>query len=170
MTSAAVPMPPVDLHSPRVKRLTLIAAILGSSIVFIDGTVVNVALPAMADDLDASLAGQQWVVEAYLLTLSSLLLVGGSLGDLLGRRRVFSFGVAAFGVTSLLAALAPTTNVLIAARAMQGAAGALLVPGTLAILVNTFPPEERGAAIGSWTAWAGVSTVIGPLAGGILID
>ena len=154
----------------RTKRLTLLATILGSSIVFIDGTVVNVALPAISDDLDAGLAGQQWVVEAYLLTLASLLLVGGSLGDLFGRRRVLALGVSAFGVTSLLCALAPSVEVLVAARALQGAAGALLVPGTLAILISTFPPAERGGAIGSWTAWSGVSTVIGPLAGGLLVD
>jgi len=158
------------MHSERTKRLTLLATILGSSIVFIDGTVVNVALPAISDDLDAGLAGQQWVVEAYLLTLASLLLVGGSLGDLFGRRRVLALGVSAFGATSLLCAVAPTVEVLVAARALQGAAGALLVPGTLAILVSTFPPSERGGAIGSWTAWVGISTVIGPLAGGILVD
>src|SRR5918999_4413210 len=103
--------------STREKRLTLVACILGSSIVFLDGTVVNVALPAIQDDLDAGLAAQQWVVEAYLLTLSSLLLIGGSLGDLLGRRRVFSAGAAGFGVTSVLFALAPNDELLIAARA-----------------------------------------------------
>jgi EmrB/QacA subfamily drug resistance transporter len=156
--------------SPRTKRLTLLASILGSSIVFIDGTVVNVALPAIADDLDAGLSGQQWVVEAYLLVLSSLLLVGGSLGDLFGRRRVFAAGVAAFGVMSIVCGLAPNTEILTVSRALQGAAGALLVPSTLAILIATFPPDERGGAIGSWTAWGGVSTVIGPLAGGLLVE
>jgi EmrB/QacA subfamily drug resistance transporter len=154
----------------RTKRLVLAAAIVGSSIAFIDGSVVNVALPAIAEDLGTGLSGQQWIVEAYLLTLSSLLLVGGSLGDLFGRRRIFAFGVGAFGATSLLCAAAPTTEVLIAGRALQGAAGALLVPGTLALLVNTFPPEERGGAIGSWTAWGGVAGVIGPFIGGVLVD
>src|SRR3954463_15759765 len=145
------------------KRLTLVACALGSGIVFLDGTVVNVALPAIQRDLGAALASQQWIVEAYLLTLSSLLLVGGSLDDLFERRTVFAAGVAGFGVTSLLCAVAPSVEVLIAARALQGVTGALLVPSTLAIIMAAFPPAERGAAIGSWTAWAGISTVIGPL-------
>jgi EmrB/QacA subfamily drug resistance transporter len=157
-------------HSTRTKRLTLVACILGSGMVFLDGTVVNVALPALQRDLGASLAAQQWVVEAYLLTLSSLLLVGGSLDDLFDRRMVFAAGVVGFGVTSLVCAIAPTVEVLIAARALQGIAGALLVPSTLALIVATFPQNERGAAIGSWTAWTGIATVIGPLAGGGLID
>ena len=154
----------------RQKRLVLLAAILGSSIAFVDGTVVNVALPSIADDLGTGLAGQQWIVEAYLLTLSSLLLVGGSLGDHFGRRRVFELGVAGFGVTSVLCAAAPTSEVLIAGRALQGMAGALLIPGTLALIVNVFSPEERGAAIGSWTAWSGVAGVIGPFLGGVLVE
>jgi EmrB/QacA subfamily drug resistance transporter len=152
------------------KRLILIACILGSGIAFLDGTVVNVALPAIQDDLGASLASQQWVVEAYMLSLSSLLLVGGSLDDLFERRTVFAVGVAGFGVASLVCAIAPSVGVLIAARVVQGAFGALLVPSTLAIIIATFPESERGAAIGSWTAWTGISTVIGPLAGGALID
>ncbi len=146
------------------------ACILGSAIVFVDGTVVNVALPALRADLKASLAGQQWVVEAFLLMLGSLVLVGGSLGDLLGRRRVFAAGVAAFGATSLLCAVAPTIGVLIAARALQGAAGALLVPSTLAIITSVFDGEERGAAIGSWTAWTSAATAVGPPLGGLLVD
>jgi EmrB/QacA subfamily drug resistance transporter len=157
-------------HSARTKRLTLVACVLGSAMVFLDGTVVNVALPALQDDLGASLAAQQWVVEAYMLTLSSFLLVGGSLDDLFDRRTIFAAGVAAFGVTSLLCAAAPTVEVLIAARALQGVAGALLVPSTLALIVATFAADERGAAIGSWTAWTGIATVVGPLAGGLLID
>jgi EmrB/QacA subfamily drug resistance transporter len=157
-------------HSDTVKRYTLLACILGSAIVFLDGTVVNVALPALQEDLGASLSSQQWVVEAYALTLSALLLVGGSLDDLFDRRAVFAAGVAGFGVTSAMCAVAPTVEVLIAARALQGIAGALLVPSTLALIIHTFPPAERGAAIGSWTAWTGVATVIGPLGGGFLID
>jgi EmrB/QacA subfamily drug resistance transporter len=152
------------------KRLTLIATILGSMVAFVDGTVVNVALPALRDDLGAGLTTQQWVVEAYLLTLGSLVLVGGSLGDLFGRRRVFMFGVAAFGAASLLCAVAPSGGFLIAARALQGVAGALLVPSSLAILTATFDEGERGAAIGSWTAWTGIAIVIGPLIGGALVD
>ena len=154
----------------RTKRLTLIACILGSAVVFVDGTVVNVALPAIRDDLDTGLAAQQWIVEAYLLTLGALLLVGGSLGDLLGRRRIFAVGLVGFGATSVLCALAPTAELLVAARALQGIAGALLVPSSLAVITATFPAEERGAAIGSWTAWAGIAMVIGPLGGGLLVD
>lgn len=151
------------------KRLTLLACILGSGTVFLDGTVVNVALPAIRQGLNAGLAEQQWVVEAYLLTLSALILVGGSFGDLFGRRRVFAWGVGAFGVCSLLCAVAPSGAFLIGARALQGIAGAMLVPNTLALIMDTFEENERGAAIGSWTAWTAIATVIGPLGGGILI-
>ena len=154
----------------RTKRLTLIACVLGTAVVFLDGTVVNVALPAISDDLDTGLADQQWIVEAYLLTLGSLLLVGGSLGDLLGRRKIFTVGLIGFGVTSLLCAAAPSPEVLIAMRALQGAAGALLVPASLALITSVFPPSERGAAIGTWTAWAGIAMVAGPFGGGLLVD
>jgi EmrB/QacA subfamily drug resistance transporter len=152
------------------QRATLYAAILGSAVVFMDGSVVNVALPAIRDDLGAGLAAQQWIVEAYLLTLGALLLVGGSLGDRLGRRKVFMVGLAGFGVTSALCAIAPSDVTLIAARAAQGAAGSLLVPSSLALITSTFSDEERGAAIGSWTAWTGIAFVIGPLGGGVLIE
>ncbi|MFL5829233.1 MAG: MFS transporter [Solirubrobacteraceae bacterium] len=153
------------------KRIALTASILGSGIVFLDGTIVNVALPAIRSSLHGGLVTQQWVVEAYLLTLSSLLLVGGSLGDLFGRRRVFALGVTGFGAFSLLCAVAPSSGFLIAARALQGIAGALLVPSTLALIVDTFPEgEERAGAIGSWTALTGVATVIGPLGGGALVQ
>jgi EmrB/QacA subfamily drug resistance transporter len=152
------------------KRTALLASILGSGVVFLDGTIVNVALPAIRSSLHGGLAEQQWVVEAYLLTLSSLLLVGGSLGDLFGRTRIFSAGLAGFGVCSVLCAIAPTSEVLIAARAVQGAAGALLVPSTLALIMDTFTEQERAGAIGSWTAWTGVATVIGPLGGGALVQ
>ena len=122
-----------------VKRGALVAAILGSSVVAVDATVVNVALPAIADDLGGGLAGQQWVANAYLLTLAALILVSGSLADLYGERRMFTLGVAAFGVTSLLCALAPTVELLVIARALQGVSGALLTPASLAIIVAVFP-------------------------------
>ncbi len=158
------------MATEREKRLTLIAAILGSGIVFLDGTVVNIALPALRTDLGAGLTGQQWVVEAYLLTLSALLLIGGSLGDLFGLRRVFALGVAGFGATSLLAAVAPSIALLCVARALQGVCGALLVPSTLAIITHVFPEDERGKAIGSWTAFGAIAGVVGPFLGGVLID
>jgi EmrB/QacA subfamily drug resistance transporter len=154
----------------RQQRLTLVATILGSTIVFLDSTVVNVALPAIASGLDAELAGQQWVVEAYMLTLVALLLVGGSLGDQFGRRRMFVAGLIAFGATSALCAVAPTVEFLIAARALQGVAGALLVPGSLAIVAATFEGAARGKAVGTWTAWTGIATVVGPAGGGALIE
>jgi MFS family permease len=151
------------------KRLTLIACILGSGIVMLDGSVVNVALPTIQRALGGGLAAQQWVVNGYLLTLGSLILVGGSLGDLFGERGVFALGVSGFGVASLGCALSPTIGVLVAARAVQGVAGALLVPSSLAVIVNTFPQSERGKAIGSWTAWGAIAAVVGPLAGGELL-
>ena len=153
----------------RRQLLTLIATILGSTVVFLDSTVVNVALPAISDDLDAGLAGQQWVVEAYLLTMVSLLLVGGSLGDQFGRRRMFVAGLVGFGATSALCAVAPSDEFLVGARALQGIAGALLVPGSLAIVAATFEGAERGKAVGTWTAWTGIATVLGPAGGGALI-
>jgi EmrB/QacA subfamily drug resistance transporter len=150
--------------------MTLVATILGSTIVFLDATVVNVALPAISDDLDTGLADQQWVVEAYLLGLVALLLVGGSLGDQFGRRRMFDIGLVLFGVTSIACAIAPNSAILIGSRAAQGFAGALLVPGSLAILAATFEGAERGKAVGTWTAWTGIATVIGPAGGGALIE
>ena len=142
------------------KRLTLVACILGSIIAFVDMTVVNVALPAIQRDLGGGLALQQWVVDAYLLTLGSLLLVGGSLGDLFGARRLFLIGIVAFGITSILCAVAPDGNTLIVSRGLQGVMGAILTPAGLAVITGTFQGEERGAAIGSWTAWTGVAFVI----------
>ncbi|MGH2841693.1 MAG: DHA2 family efflux MFS transporter permease subunit, partial [Solirubrobacteraceae bacterium] len=161
--------PPAGLSDAR-KRLVLIAAILGSSVVFIDSTVVNVALPAIEDDLGGGLAGQQWTSNAYLVTLSSLILIGGSLGDIFGERRIFSIGVLGFGVTSLVCMVAPTIEVLVLARALQGVFGALLTPAALALIVAAFPPDERGKAVGAWTAWAAIATVLGPLIGGQLVD
>src|SRR6266446_8897087 len=130
-----------------IKRLTLVATILGSSIALLDGSVVSVALPAIQRSLGGGLAGQQWVSNAYLLTLGSFILLGGSLGDIFGERRVFALGVAGFGVASLLCAIAPSIQVLIAFRALQGIAGALLTPSSLALIVATFHEKERGPAI-----------------------
>jgi len=153
----------------RIKRLTLIAAILGSAITLLDSTIVSVALPTIQRSLGGGLAGQQWVSSAYLLTLGSLILVGGSLGDIFGERRVFALGVVGFGLASVLCATAPSIGLLAAARALQGITGALLTPSSLAVIVAAFPEQERGAAIGTWTAFGAIATVIGPLAGGELL-
>src|SRR5690348_4000050 len=153
----------------RAGRVTLVATILGSSIAFIDGSVVNVALPAIQHDLGGGLALQQWVVDAYLLTLGSLILIGGSLGDIFGEKRVFTIGVVAFLVTSVFCAFAWSGNALIVARALQGVAGALLTPAALATITVNFSGEERGAAIGTWTAWTGISFLFGPTLGGWLV-
>jgi EmrB/QacA subfamily drug resistance transporter len=131
---------------------------------------VNVALPAIQGDLGGGLAGQQWTSNAYLVTLGSLLLIGGSLGDIFGERRVFAAGVAGFGITSIFCAVAPTIELLVLARALQGVAGALLTPAALAVIVAVFPEDERGRAVGAWTAWGGIGTVLGPLIGGQLVD
>ncbi len=153
----------------RIKQLTLAAAILGSAVAMLDSTIVGVALPTIQRSLGGGLAGQQWISGAYLLTLGSLILVGGSLGDIFGERRVFALGVGGFGVASLLCAAAPTIGLLIAARTVQGVAGALLTPSSLAVIAATFPEDERGAAIGTWTAFGAIATVVGPLAGGELL-
>jgi EmrB/QacA subfamily drug resistance transporter len=161
----------LDALSERTrKRLILVACILGSGIVFVDSTVINVALPAIRRDLGGGLTLQEWVVSSYLLTLGSLILVGGSLGDLFGGRLVFLIGVAAFGVTSLLCALAPNGTTLILTRGLQGIAGALLTPAALATITSVFSGEERGAAIGTWTAWTGIAILIGPVLGGWLVN
>ena len=143
---------------------------LGSGIAFLDGTVVNIALPAIRQDLGTSLAGLQWTVDAYLVTLTALLLLGGSLGDRLGRRRVFVTGLVAFTAASLLCGLAPSSALLIAARSLQGVGGAMLVPGSLSIIAASFHPDDRGRAIGAWSGLAGVASSIGPFLGGWLID
>lgn len=151
-------------------RWVLLATVLGSGVAFLDGTVVNVALPAIAADLDAGLGDLQWVLDAYLVTLSALVLLGGSLGDRLGRKRVFLFGLGAFSAASVAAGLAPNVTVLIAARAAQGAGGALLVPGSLAIIAATFHPDDRARAVGAWSGLGGIAIAIGPFVGGWLID
>lgn len=151
-------------------RWVLAATVLGSGIAFLDGTVVNVALPAIGDELDASMAGLQWTVNSYLVTLSALLLLGGSLGDRYGRRAVFVVGLGLFTAASLLCGLAPSLPMLVLARTIQGVGGALLVPGSLSIISATFHPDDRGRAIGAWSGLSGVSSALGPFVGGWLID
>lgn len=146
------------------------ASILGSTMAFIDGTVVNVALPALQDGLGATAADVQWVVEGYALSLSALLLLGGALGDRNGRRRIFAVGVGLFAAASIVCGLAPSIHWLIAARVVQGVGGALLVPGSLALLSAGFPPERRGQAIGTWSAFSAAATGVGPVLGGWLIQ
>ncbi|PFG29376.1 DHA2 family efflux MFS transporter permease subunit [Paramicrobacterium agarici] len=154
----------------RAKRLVLVVAILASFVSFLDGSIVNVALPAIENELGGGLAVQQWVVDAYMLTLGAFILLAGSLSDSFGRGRVLAAGLVWFGVTSLLCAVAPTAVLLIVARALQGIAAALLVPSSLAIITSTFDDDERGRAIGVWTAWTGTAMIIGPLLGGVLVD
>lgn len=156
--------------SDSTKRLALVAAILASTIAAVDSSAVNVALPAIGRDLGGGFAAQQWVSNAYLLTLSALILLAGSLTDRLGERRVFTAGVAGFGIGSALCAAAPSIGVLIVARALQGISGALLTPAALAIIVSVFSKEERGGAIGTWTAWGGIGILAGPLLGGQIVD
>jgi EmrB/QacA subfamily drug resistance transporter len=151
------------------KRWTLVAATLGLGITILDETVVFLALPAIDRDLDVGLAGQQWVVNGYLLPLAALLLVAGSLADRYGRRRLFVLGLLGFGVASLAAGLAPSGELLIAARVVQGAFAAVLMPSTLALLVATYKDEERAGAIGAWAAWGGAAAAVGPLVAGVLI-
>ncbi|MDB5163788.1 MAG: family efflux transporter permease subunit [Candidatus Saccharibacteria bacterium] len=152
------------------QRLTLIATIMGSGIVLIDSTVVNLALPHISQQLHGNFADLQWIVDGYMLSLSSLILLGGSLGDILGRKRIYLIGLSGFGVVSLLCGLAPNMSVLIAMRALQGVFGALLVPGALAIINTNFPQKLRGKAIGQWAAWSGIATAIGPPLGGYIVD
>jgi EmrB/QacA subfamily drug resistance transporter len=152
------------------KRLTLAAATLGAFVALLDSTAVGVALPAIRGDLGGGLESQQWIVNAYGVTLGSLILVFGSLGDVFGQRRLFMLGAAGFGVVSAGCALAPTIGTLIVARALQGAFGALLTPASLAVIVAAFPADERGRAIGTWTAYSGIAAVVGPMVGGWLVD
>src|ERR1700722_15623146 len=157
------------MATPREKQLTLLAAVLGTSVVFLDATVTSVALPAIRGDLGGGLAGQQWVTNAYPLTLGSLLLIGGSLGDVFGQKRVFLVGVAGFGLTSALCAVASSIPELCVFRSMQGVCAALVTPSSLAVIVHVFPEDERARAIGTWTALSSIVGVIGPFIGGVLI-
>jgi EmrB/QacA subfamily drug resistance transporter len=151
-------------------RWVIAATVLGSGVAFLDSTVVNVALPAISRDLHTGLSDLQWITDAYLLTLGALIILGGSLGDRFGRRRVFVFGLLSFTAASVICGAAPNTLVLIGARALQGIGGALLVPGSLAIISACFVPEDRARAVGLWSGLSGVSTVVGPFVGGWLVD
>ena len=156
------------------KRWTMLAAILGSGIVFLDSTVVNVALPRIGEELRSSFLGpfaaENFVYYGYLLSLSSLLILAGALNDYYGRRRMFTVGLIGFGATSLLCGLAPSIELLIAFRVLQGAAGALLVPGSLAIITATFEGEEQGRAFGLWAGASAATTILGPFVGGLLVE
>ena len=151
-------------------RWVLLATVLGSGVAMLDGTVVNLALPAIEEELAAGVTGQQWVLNGYLLTLASLILLGGSLGDRFGRRRIFLLGVVWFTAASMLCGLAPNIGVLVVARLLQGIGGALLTPGSLAIIQSSFVHEDRAKAIGAWSALGGVATAVGPFVGGWLVD
>src|SRR5688572_2355363 len=157
---------PAEVPCPKSRgRWILAATILASSMAFIDGTVVNVALPALQTSLNATATGMQWVIEAYSLLLSAFLLVGGSLGDHYGRRRIFLIGIALFAAASAACGVAADIRQLIAARAFQGLGAALLVPGSLAIISTSFSAEERGRAIGTWSGFSAITAAIGPVMG-----
>jgi EmrB/QacA subfamily drug resistance transporter len=153
-----------------MERRVLWVAILASFVAFLDGAIVNVALPAMTRELGGGITTQQWVVDAYLLTLGSLILIAGSLSDTLGRVRILRAGLLVFGVASLACAFAPSALLLVVSRAVQGAGAALLVPSSLALITSTFSGPAQGKAIGSWTAWTGTAFLAGPLLGGLLVD
>src|SRR5947199_7795441 len=162
--------PGVETRQRSIGSWVLVATILGSSMAFIDGTVVNVALPVLRTDSKGTVTDVQWVVEAYSLFLAALILVGGSLGDHFGRRRVFSIGIVLFTVASVLCGLAPNVNLLIFARAFQGIGGALLVPGSLAIISASFDAKQRGKAIGTWSGFTAITAAVGPVLGGWLVQ
>jgi len=151
------------------QRLVLVISILASFVAFLDGMVVTVALPAIARELGGGFTIQQWTVDAYLITLGSLMLIAGSFSDIFGRKKVLAVGLAGFLVTSLFCAVAPSGLLLIVSRALQGIAGALLVPSSLALIISSFSGPQQSKAIGSWTAWTGIASIIGPLLGGVLV-
>lgn len=154
----------------RQQRLVLVVSILASVVAAIDGFIVNVALPTISRELGGGLIVQQWTVDAYLITLGSLILIAGSLSDLFGRKRILLVGLIWFGITSLLCAVAPSGTFLILARALEGMGGALLVPSSLALIISTFSGSAQNKAIGTWTAWLSIATVMGPLAGGLILS
>jgi EmrB/QacA subfamily drug resistance transporter len=151
-------------------RWVLLATVLGSGLAFLDATVVNIALPSIGTDLDADAVGLQWTINGYTLSLASLILLGGSLGDRFGRRRIFVVGVIWFAVASLLCGVAPNVETLVAARVLQGVGGALLTPGSLAILEASFHPDDRAKAIGAWSGLSGIAGALGPFLGGWLVQ
>lgn len=163
-------MTETDTQRSARTRLVLVIAVLASFVAFLDGTVVNVALPAITRELGGGLAVQQWVVDAYLITLGALMLLAGSLSDRMGRARSMLIGLIGFGVTSLLCAIAPTAEVLIVARMLQGATGAILVPSSLSLIIGTIRGPLQAKTIGAWTAWTGTAMIVGPVLGGILVD
>jgi EmrB/QacA subfamily drug resistance transporter len=152
------------------QRLVLLVSILASFVAFLDGSIVNVALPAISKELGGGLVTQQWVVDAYLITLGALMLIAGSFSDIFGHKKILIVGLIGFGVTSLLCAVSPTDTFLIVSRVLQGVAGALLVPSSLAFIIANFSGPAESKAIGTWTAWTGIAYVIGSLVGGFLVD
>lgn len=154
----------------KLQRLVLWIAILASFVAFLDGSVINVGLPAIVNELGGGLATQQWVVDAYLITLGSLMLIAGAFSDIFGRKKILIAGLIGFGITSLLCAVAPNALFLIIGRGLQGIAGALLVPSSLALIMSAFDGRSQGKAVGSWTAWTGIAMIVGPLLGGFLVD
>lgn len=175
MSETAIPVTPPEAGErpscpPHARKYVLVSAILASSMGFIDGSVVSLAIPALRADLGASLSDAQWITNSYMLFLASLVLVGGAAGDVFGVRRVFGIGVAVFMVTSALCALAPDDNTLIFMRGAQGLGAALMVPGSLSIIAKAYPPEQRGQAIGAWAAFSSITTALGPIVGSLVLS